>query len=369
MGKALHTLAGASLALLIACSSNSSATGSGGSSSASGGNAGAGGSGATGGTSASGGSSASGGTSNGGSSASGGTSSGGSSGASGACTAPANTPGGPDPWGGCWPGPNNTGVPAGTQLVNGDTATPSGLPADNTGWTYSATDGYISVRSPNAVIDGISDTGGIYLAAGASLTVKNSKIGSVNDEGTSLVLDHVTSDGGGQWTFSNVEGGTHITVLYSNLYNAEHSVHCYGNCDVENSYLHDNANGAAAGAHQNGFLSNSGSTYKVFHNSVGCVGGCTADIAFLNNGAQSDANVTKNLLLYSPDAAFCSYPGPNASPTQNSVNNMVWQDNVFQKGANGKCATYGPVYGWYPNVGTGNVWSGNTWDDGTTLTP
>lgn len=47
--------------------------------------------------------------------------------------------------------------------------------------------------------------------------------------------------------------------------------------------------------------------------------------------------------------------------------------NVFQHGANGKGATYGPVYGWDPpsttpgTDGYGNVWSGNTSEDGTTL--
>ena len=35
----------------------------------------------------------------------------------GGCSAPANTPGGPDGQGGCFPGPENTGVPAGTNLT------------------------------------------------------------------------------------------------------------------------------------------------------------------------------------------------------------------------------------------------------------
>jgi len=46
---------------------------------------------------------------------------------------------------------------------------------------------------------------------------------------------------------------------------------------------------------------------------------------------------------------------------------MVWRNNVFQLGGNGKCATYGPVYGWYPSDGTGNVWSGNMWTNGATI--
>lgn len=37
------------------------------------------------------------------------------------CVGAANEPGGPDPWGGCWPGPQNTGYPHG---LPGDTRTP-----------------------------------------------------------------------------------------------------------------------------------------------------------------------------------------------------------------------------------------------------
>ena len=98
---------------------------------------------------------------------------------------------------------------------------------------------------------------------------------------------------------------------------------------------------------------------------MACTGGCTADIALLNQGGQDHCTVSNNLLVYAPMAAYCAYPGANNS--QDQASDIVWTDNVFQKGANGKCATYGPVYGWYPSVGTGNIWSGNIWDDGGPL--
>jgi hypothetical protein len=199
--------------------------------------------------------------------------------------------------------------------------------------------------------------------------VKNSRTGLINHQGTSLLVQDSTLTGGNQWTYATIEGGDHITVLRSDLSGGEHEVLCYGNCRVQDSWLHDNADGAAAGAHQNGFLSVSGSTFTIQHNAVFCTGGCTADIAFLDQGGNSDANVSKNLLVASPDSAYCVYPGPNADPTPSPANNMVWTDNVFQHGSTGTCATYGPVYGWFPQIGTGNVWMGNTWDDGTALVP
>lgn len=50
-------------------------------------------------------------------------------------------------------------------------------------------------------------------------------------------------------------------------------------------------------------------------------------------------------------------------------------NNVFKRGANNKCATYGPVYAWdTPNNNPGtsgylNVWSNNKWEDGVVLNP
>ena len=39
---------------------------------------------------------------------------------------------------------------------------------------------------------------------------------------------------------------------------------------------------------------------------------------------------------------------------------------MFQRGANRKCGSYGAVTSFDKNR-TGNVWSGNMWDDGTAV--
>jgi hypothetical protein len=278
------------------------------------------------------------------------------------CNGAPNTPGGPDPWGGCFPGAQNTGVPGGTELVNGDTGSGYAPTADNAGWKFSAADGYIIVTARNAVIDGITDSAGIYVPAGDSLTVKDSSTGLINDEGASLLVENSTLNGGAQSEYPTI-GGSNITVESSNISGGKDEINCEGDsCTVENSWLHDNF--ATPTSHQQGFLANGGSGYRLEHNSIYCTGGCTADVSFLDN--DYDVTVSNNLLVTSPDSAFCVYPGPNQS-SQTGFNDIVWTDNVFQRGAAGKCATYGPVYGWYPSDGTGNVWSGNIWDNGQAL--
>jgi hypothetical protein len=282
------------------------------------------------------------------------------------CNGAPNTPGGPDPWGGCFPGPENTGVPADTNLVNVDIGSGYSpgypLPSDNTGWEFSASDGYIVVTARDAVIDGISDSDGIWVPAGDSLTVEDSMTGLINDEGASLLVENSTVNGGAQIEYPTI-GGDNVTVEDSNIYGGKDEVNCEGDsCTVENSWLHNNYSVPAA--HQQGFLANGGSGYKLQHNSIYCTGGCTADISFLSD--DDNVTVSNNLLVSSPDSAFCVYPGPNQS-SQAGVNDVVWTDNVFQRGAAGKCATYGPVYGWYPSDGTGDVWTGNIWDNGQAL--
>ena len=51
-----------------------------------------------------------------------------------------------------------------------------------------------------------------------------------------------------------------------------------------------------------------------------------------------------------------------------NATNQRFTDNVFQRGTNRKCGAYGPVTSFDRN-GTGNVWSGNVWDDGTPVAP
>jgi hypothetical protein len=263
------------------------------------------------------------------------------------CSGASDTPDGADPHGGCWPGPDNTGVPAGVTLTR-YTGSCSLEHATNRVIRDKIINCWLLIYSPHVTIKDSVINGGVGTNSGnASVTVEDSEINGGSSDNQDVGWDN-------------------ITVIGSNLYGNQHSVQCENNCLVEDSWLHNQYNRGSSG-HQNGFLSTGGRGVVLRHNSVGCTGGCTADISFLNSSTDASITVQDNLLLASPDAAFCAYPGPNAQPSRAPVNDVVWSDNVFQHGANGKCATYGPVYGWYPSVGYGNVWSGNTWNGGRVI--
>jgi hypothetical protein len=278
----------------------------------------------------------------------------GPAGTGGGCSAAPNTPGGPDPWGGCWPGPNNTGVPAGTSLAT---------------FHGSCT---IS-RSGVVIADEAIDCQIVVL--GQNVTIKDSMInGTVHTDGSGSVLIEDTTINGGS-NHSESVGGANLTVIQDNIYGDQHEVHCYSNCEVENSWLHNNYNGLALGWHENGFFNDGGSNFTLIHNSVYCVGGCTGDITFIPDGNVSNATVSKNLLVATMYASYCLYPSSDPGYKPGIMTHMVVTDNVFQRGPNGKCAMFGPVYGWDrpsetpDSDGYGNAWYGNMWNNGQALQP
>lgn len=298
----------------------------------------------------------------------------------------ANTPGGKDPWGGCFPGPGNTGIPAEVKAVDVSDGTiypPNrALPRDNHGWIIDG--GQVRLNAPDAVVDGVKDLHGVNVPPDTGGTIANSDIGDVNDSSNQpLTVVDDTIDGGNDTAYSPMiaTGTGSIVVERIDASNGGHGVLCYSNCTVKDSWLHDNSTSSPT-AHQNGIFLGGGSNNTIAHNSVGCVSasGCTADIGALdstNNGPQVNELFTQNLLIQSPPSlgagqtGYCVYPGPDQNPEAFRASGVVWRDNVFQKGPNGKCARNGPVYGWWPSTCSPNpcTWTNNTWDDGTELKP
>ena len=98
--------------------------------------------------------------------------------------------------------------------------------------------------------------------------------------------------------------------------------------------------------------------------------GCSADITGYPDFAPIKNNTIQNNLLVANNkgVGYCAYGGgTGGKPFSNdptNATNIVFRDNVFQKGANRKCGAYGPVTD-FKSGRTGNVWSGNVWDDGT----
>ncbi|HSX16139.1 MAG TPA: hypothetical protein VLF40_05080 [Candidatus Saccharimonadales bacterium] len=103
---------------------------------------------------------------------------------------------------------------------------------------------------------------------------------------------------------------------------------------------------------------------------VHCVGGgCTGDLNLIPNFASiNGALIEHNLFGASQDGSYCTYGGEKSTSSTPHSYNVVYKDNIFQRGANNQCATYGPVTG-FEISNSGNQWTNNKWDDGGTVNP
>ena len=110
--------------------------------------------------------------------------------------------------------------------------------------------------------------------------------------------------------------------------------------------------------------------YVVCDQPVNSVGdGCTGDVNLIPNfAAINGALIEHNLLGANIGSSFCTYGGEKSTtPTPHSYK-VVYRDNVFQRGPNGKCAAYGPLTDF--NVANeGNQWTNNRWEDGILINP
>jgi hypothetical protein len=301
-----------------------------------------------------------------------------------------NVPDGPDPWGGCMPGPSNTG--------------PNAPESSMTAYTGSCT-----VTAANVVIDSkIVNCSPLTVASSASgLVIKNSylKGGVIQDSGTATftiqdsIIDNAVSfpacpDGScaaGKYACGDVNNattqcgvaGSNFTILRTEIMNTNRAAYCESNCVIQDSYFHgtnlwpsstNRAHASSARVEQNVTLR---------HNTLSCDYqgpfpnddiGCSADISGYPDFAPIKNNtIDRNLLMANNiGTGFCAYGAGTAgkpySDDPTNATNIVFTDNVFQRGANGECGTYGPITDFITGR-TGNMWSGNIWDDGATVSP
>ncbi len=92
----------------------------------------------------------------------------------GTCAAPAHTPGGADGFGGCWPGPANTGVPSGTALTT--YTGPCRITANNTVIDSKIVNCSLTIAAQNVTIRNSRINGTIYGGGGASFSVVDSEV-------------------------------------------------------------------------------------------------------------------------------------------------------------------------------------------------
>lgn len=298
------------------------------------------------------------------------------------CQGAANTPGGADPFGGCWPGAWNTGVPTGTSLTSYSGSCQ--ITTDNTVITAKiVTCQPLEIRASNVQIVN-SQTEQIWLDTdlnGASAW----SVSLTDSEVTVSRLMNLASVCCGDYTLTRVEvqGGDYSTQCEMGTTFGTNGV----NCTITDSYLHGQIIDTAGNWHAGGFISEGGpNVLDLGHNFIYCDvptnappfedGGCTGDMNLLGwFGTLQDATIHNNLFgATSTDrnggpktAEFCTYGGVVATPGGSPPTQRVkFLNNVYKKGPSGVCGGTGPITN-FDSTGTGNEWTNNVYDDGTTI--
>jgi hypothetical protein len=272
-----------------------------------------------------------------------------------------NVSDGMDPWGGCFPGPSNTGVPDGVAL------TPYTGPCE--------------ITEPNTVIDGKAVDCDLDVRA-EGLVVKNSRVdGSVwidgPDAGASATVFDTTIDAGpveDASTRSEAIGSARFTAVRVEMVRGRSGGWCEYYCEVRDSWIHGQDYDESGHVHFSGMRQGSGSrpeSQKLIHNTIACDvkpsppdGGCSADVSGYGDFATIQNNlVEKNLLVASHDTATCAYGGSSKSKPFPLGARNVWRDNVFQHGRSGPCGQYFTMSDLDAGQ-RGNQWVDNHWDTG-----
>ena len=251
-----------------------------------------------------------------------------------------------------WPGPGNTGVPAGVTLKRSDS---------------------LVITKDGTVIDGLDVYGDITVDAD-NVTIRNTRVrgqrdywGILQREGHSgLTVEDVEVFGNGKvrTQFGILNQGKMITIRRVDIHTISNGI-CTEQGLVQDSYLHDPK--YYAGDHTDMIMSTStpakGTQLIIRHNTVINTLDQTGAIAlFQDFGVIRDVTVEGNLLA---GGGWALYAGAGTKGTSSNVKVI---DNVFSRQVWPKGGHAGPVAYW-DNEGPGNVWRGNTWEDGGAVNP
>ena len=90
----------------------------------------------------------------------------------------------------------------------------------------------------------------------------------------------------------------------------------------------------------------------------------------ITDALREEMNRDERIFIMGEDV--CAYGGSSGAdggkPYGHLARDIRFINNVFTRGTSGRCGNLGAVAG-YDATRPGNLWQGNTWDDGTTMRP
>ena len=261
-----------------------------------------------------------------------------------------------------FPDANCTGVPSGVSLS-----------------TYS---GPCTITANGTVIDGKTVNCSLEITA-TNVVIKNSKInGTVYTPNGSLAYSFSITDSeviapqAAALEQTGI-GEANFTALRVEVTGGNRSIYCRKNCTVTDSWVHGQNIADSPRVHASGIRQSQGAT--IVHNRIHCSaddtssgGGCSANLTGYGDFEPvQDNRIEKNLFVATP-AGACAYGGSSgddgSKPYGHLASNIVFIDNIFQRGSVNNCGFYFPITD-FDDSRPGNQWTNNKWEDGAVLPP
>ena len=260
-----------------------------------------------------------------------------------------------------WPNESNTGPAADVVLTN-----------------YT---GPLTITAANTVIDSKTVNGDLDIRA-TGVMIKNSVInGEVsnydNDATSSFTIQDSIVHNGKRDACMCV-GSHNFIALRIEVIGGNRGMYCESTCTITDSYIH--GTDLKATQHASAIRVEQNTTLR--HNTLKCDWtaitdseiGCSADMTGYPDFAPIKNNTIDNNFFAANPAGlgFCAYGGgTNGKPFSGdptNATNIKFTDNVFERGSNNKCGTWGPITDFISGR-AGNVWTGNVWDNGGVVPP
>ena len=277
-----------------------------------------------------------------------------------ACTGAAQTPGGSDGSGGCFPGPNNTGVPAGTTLTA--YTGPCTITAANTVIDAKTINCDLAIEAANVRITRSKITGSVATdenSTGYSFSISDSEVDIGNRAGTGV-------------------GAVNFTATRVHVTGGNRSMNCWHDCLITDSYVHGQFRDSTGVYHESGMRMGQSATIR--HNTIICDApdvppdaGCSADLTGYGDFGPVQNNLIEKNFFGATTGGYCTYGGSSqGKPYSSATNHITFNGNVWQRGTRLSdkgtkvCGYYGSNTSFDPSL-PGNTWSNNKFDDGTTV--
>lgn len=263
-----------------------------------------------------------------------------------------SSPDGPDPWGGCWPGPSNTGIPEGTTLT--PYAGPCEIQTAGTVIDAVTVDCILNIRAADVKITRSQINGGVNVPSNApsnaSFTITDSNIHIGDNLNTGLMRRNFHANR------VEITGG-------------RRSAYCAKDCVIENSWAHAQGGDPGGKAHFSGIRMEQGLTAR--HNSITCEAergpgtGCSAGLTGYGDFAAVQGNLIERNIFYRGDgggSTICAYGGSSGAdgskPYGHLAERIRFLSNRFVRSETGHCGNLGTILHFDPTK-TGNEWTDN----------